>query len=183
VPFQNQIRATGYETLLVLKKIVCRTRIDPPQCPRQANSRPCGRRPHSAQPSDRSTLPHRALPSDAAEDHLRCAARPIWECSFNASNRKTIVAPPAERAADRAKGKHGAQLVKQVRLTWFEMDRVATRAGAPEPQHARQPIRPDYGRMIHRRPSFCETTARTEAHFHFPSVIRGARRIERGVNP
>jgi hypothetical protein len=31
----------------------------------------------------------------------------------------------------------------------FELNRIAARASVPEPKYARQPIGPDYGRMIH----------------------------------
>ncbi len=90
---------------------------------------------------------------------------------FHASNRKPIVAPPAERAANRPEGKHGAKFVQRMHLARFEMDRVAAWAIAPEPQHARQPIRPDYCGGIHSGPSFCETT---------PFALRG--KMECGVN-
>lgn len=55
-----------------------------------------------------------------------------------------------------------------MRLTPLELDRVAAGTGAPEPQHARQPIRPHDVRMIHCEPSICETTARMAAQLPFP---------------
>jgi len=112
-----------------------------------------------------------------------CAASPISECSFRAPNRKPVVAPPAESAANRPKSKHGVESVKQMHLAWFELNRIAARASVMEPQHARQPIRPDYGCMIHRGPSFFETTACIAAQL--PSPERGfalRREMAWGVN-
>jgi hypothetical protein len=46
---------------------------------------------------------------------------------------KPVVPSPAKHAANRAQRKHAQQAIERPQLGWFELERIAARALAPDP--------------------------------------------------
>jgi hypothetical protein len=105
-------------------------------------------------------------------------------CSLRASQRKPVVAPPAECAANRAKSKHETKPVQCVGFSRLEFYRFAAGTNVPEPEYAWKPVRPDNARMIHRDLRSAERLHAPLRNFSLPNLDSGCPgRWIRGVNP